>query len=37
MGFEKTRLESLPHTRQETVCGEVPSGRVTSNTPWSTH
>ena len=37
MGIEKTRLASLPHTEQVTDCGAVPSGRVTSNRPSSSH
>ena len=36
MGFERTRLASLPHTGHAIDPGAVPSGRVTSNIPsWS--
>ena len=37
MGGEKTRLASLPHAGQETDSGAVPSARVTSNAPSSSH
>jgi hypothetical protein len=37
MGFENTRLASQPQAGHAIVCGDVPSGRVTSNEPWSAH
>ncbi len=37
IGFEKTRLPSLPQTGHAIDAGGVPSGRVTSNTPCSSH
>jgi hypothetical protein len=37
MGVENTRLAALPHTGQVTDGGAVPSGRVTSNIPSSSH
>jgi hypothetical protein len=37
IGFEKTRLPSLPQTGQAIDVGGAPSGRATSNTPSSSH
>lgn len=37
IGFEKTRLASLPHAGHAIHSGGLPSGRVTSSTPSSSH